>query len=195
MKAMEEHQLRSLVADLVIDQYGTGDNEMFDSASVDDFRHLIRAAYVVSDEAGHSLQRWVDAGRHAGLSWADVGDTLGVSRQAAQQRFSRSQSIEKSGSRAPLDPSGLIVRKGMNAFSEVAALEEEGRNGNELVGAAVRKLFFVPRGRPWENARVTAFRGKGIIRQYENAGWTYALTWYPFHYFTRPADADSQREI
>jgi hypothetical protein len=182
------------VADLVIDRFAPGDDETFDGASADDFRHLIRAAYVVSDEAGHSLQRWVDAGRHAGLSWADVGDTLGVSRQAAQQRFSGSKSIEESGSRASVDPSELIVRKGMNAFTEVSALEEEGRNGNELVGAAVLKLFFISHGRPWENKRVTAFRGKGLIQQYEAAGWTYALTWYPFHYFTRPADADSHRE-
>jgi hypothetical protein len=194
MNAIEEHKLRSLVADLVIDRFSMGDIGTFDGASADDFRHLIRAAYVVSDEAGHSLHRWVDAGRHAGLSWADVGDVLGVSRQAAQQRFSGTRSIEESPSRTPVDPSELIVRKGMNAFNEVAALEDEGRNGNELVGAAVLKLFFVPRARPWENARVTAFRGKAVIQEYEDAGWTYALTWYPFHYFTRPEIPDSKPE-
>jgi hypothetical protein len=179
MRIEEENELRSLVADLVMERYTDTARVSLDGASVDDFRNLIRAAHVVSDEAGHSLRRWVDAGRHAGLIWADVGEVLGVSRQAAQQRFS--PAAESIGTAK----SGLICRTGMNAFNEVAALEEEGRKGNELVGAAAFKLFFAPRGVPWDNVRVTALRGNLAIRQFEEEGWTYAATWYPFHYFTR----------
>ncbi len=186
MKASTETRLRSSVTELVIDNYADGLAADLDSASVDDFRRLVRAAYVVSDEAGHSLHRWVDAGRHAGLSWADIGEVLGVTRQAAQQRFARSSAFAD----VPIqesDESKTIVRTGMTAFNEVSVLEEEGRKGNSLVGAAPLKLFFSPRGVPHENMRVTALRPISVIKRYESAGWTYVLSWFPFHYFTREA--------
>jgi hypothetical protein len=61
------------------------------------------------------------------------------------------------------------------------------------VGAAVLKLFFVPRGRPWRNIRVTAFgtRGAAVVKRYEDEGWTKAVVWGPFFYFTRPADDET----
>ncbi len=189
MRASTEHQLRGTVADLAVEQLPGGSAESLDTASADDFRQLIRAADIVADEAGHSLHRWVDAGRHAGLSWSDVGEVLGVSRQAAQQRFARSSAFTDLSTPETDHGADLICRTGMTAFNEVAALEEEGRNGNELVGAAPLKLFFAPRGTPWENVRVTApaLRRSALIKRYEGEGWTHAVTWYPFHYFTRRA--------
>jgi hypothetical protein len=35
---------------------------------------------------------WVDKAREAGASWAQIGTALGISRQAAQQRFGRNVS-------------------------------------------------------------------------------------------------------
>lgn len=188
MKASTESKLRSRVADLAIEHYAGGSVEKLDSATAEDFRHLIRAASVVSDEAGNSLRRWVDAGRHAGLSWADIGEVLGVTRQAAQQRFASSPAFADSLVRDTA-ASDLICRTGMTAFNEISTLEEEGRKGNALVGAAPLKLYFSPRGLPYENIRVTALRATTLIKRYESAGWTYVLTWGPFHYFTREAGA------
>lgn len=184
MKPTEEQRLRSQVSGLVSEWYS--DNADLDHATANDFKRLIRAAQIVSDEAGHSLSRWVDAGRHAGLSWAEIGGVLGVSRQAAQQRFSPSDI-------APTPGGNWIVRTRMTAFNEVAALEEEGMKGNELVGAAPLKLFFVPRGRPWRNIRVTAFgtRQAQTVKRYEDDGWKKAVEWGPFYYFTRPDDTDA----
>lgn len=189
MKASTESKLRSSVAELAINHYADGSTNDLDNASLDDFRQLIRAASIVSDEAGHSLNRWVDAGRHAGLSWADIGEVLGVTRQAAQQRFARTSAFAD-GPIAESDDSGTVVRTGMTAFNEVTALEEEGHKGNSLVGAAPLKLFFAPRGVPYENMRVTALRPTSVITRYESAGWTYVLSWFPFHYFTREAEVD-----
>lgn len=140
-------------------------------------------------KAGHSLHRWVDAGRHAGLSWSDVGEILGVSRQAAQQRFAQSVVFTDPPTLGTGRDADLICRSGMTAFNEVAVLEEEGRNGNELVGAGPLKLYFAPRNRPWENVRVTALalRMAAVIKRYEGDSWTHAVTRYPFRYFTRPA--------
>ena len=85
---------------------------------------------------------------------------------------------------------GRYIRTGMTAFNEVPVLEEEGRKGNSLVGAAPLKLFFSPRGVPYENMRVTALRPTSVIKRYESTGWTYVLSWFPFHYFTRQAHSD-----
>lgn len=41
------------------------------------------------DRARRDLQAAVDAARDHGLSWAAVGHALGVSRQAAWERFGR----------------------------------------------------------------------------------------------------------
>jgi len=189
MKASTETKLRSSVAELTIAHYADGSTTDLDQASLDDFRQLIRAAYIVSDEAGHSLNRWVDAGRHAGLSWSDIGEVLGVTRQAAQQRFARSSAFADTAV-DNLDEAKTVVRTGMTAFNEVAALEEEGRKGNSLIGAAPLKLFFSPRGVPYENIRVTALRPSPAIERLESEGWTYVLSWFPFHYFTRQAKLD-----
>jgi hypothetical protein len=186
MKPTEEQRLRAQISDLVLEWYSDGDGADLDQATVGDFKDLIRAAQIVSDEAGHSLSRWVDAGRHAGLSWAEIGDVLGVSRQAAQQRFSPSDI-------GPTAGGDWIVRTRMTAFNELAALAEEGLKGNELVDAAPLKLFFAPRGRPWRNIRVTAFgtRRNPTVKRFEDDGWKKAVEWGPFYYFTRPADSEA----
>ena len=186
MRASTESKLRGSVTELVIENYADGSTTDLDNASLEDFRRIIRAAYIVSDEAGHSLNRWVDAGRHAGLSWADIGVVLGVTRQAAQQRFARSSAFADIPTEERED-SRTVIRSGMTAFNEVPVLEEEGRKGNSLVGAAPLKLFFSPRGVPYENMRVTALRPTSVIKRYESTGWTYVLSWFPFHYFTRQA--------
>lgn len=53
------------------------------------FRAIIAAAEAV-DAAEAGLRDAVASARAAGDSWTVIGAALGVSRQAAQQRFSRS---------------------------------------------------------------------------------------------------------
>lgn len=186
MDEVQERELRRQVADLVVAGSGA---ERLDDDRPDTLIELIKAADVVVDESNLALAQWVDAGRHGGLSWAMIGDTLGITRQAAQQRFSSQQRLGTvGGAFDPEDPS-LTVRTGMTAFNEVAVLEEEGRNGRAVVGAAVLKLYFADRGEPWENIRVSGLRTQSIIGTHEEAGWTHAMTWFPFHYFTRPVQA------
>lgn len=47
---------------------------------------LIVAAHAAAD-ANAELARAAHAARHAGASWAQIGDALGLTRQAAQQRW------------------------------------------------------------------------------------------------------------
>src|SRR5689334_11091919 len=41
----------------------------------------------LTDVADHLIGHFVDAARAAGASWAQIGEGLGVSKQAVQQRF------------------------------------------------------------------------------------------------------------
>lgn len=56
-----------------------------------DARRALTAAREISDELAASAERvlghFVAAAREAGMTWSDVGDALGVSKQAVQKRF------------------------------------------------------------------------------------------------------------
>src|SRR5712691_12903606 len=43
----------------------------------------------VADQVEGGLQRWVSEARRRGSSWASIGESLGMSRQSAWERFSR----------------------------------------------------------------------------------------------------------
>lgn len=49
---------------------------------------LLRALQILKD-AEHNLENAVAAERSMGKSWADIGDRLGVTRQAAFKRFGK----------------------------------------------------------------------------------------------------------
>ncbi len=60
------------------------------SASDDPLEHLTDAVLLsegLGELADHLVGHFVDEARRSGASWADVGRSLGVSKQAAQQRF------------------------------------------------------------------------------------------------------------
>lgn len=48
---------------------------------------LIRQRAIELDESRSALQQSVDDARASGMTWAQVGLVLGVSRQAAWERF------------------------------------------------------------------------------------------------------------
>ena len=50
--------------------------------------HLLKINEAMSEYARSQLQRVVDTLRKREVSWATIGDALGVSRQAAWDRFS-----------------------------------------------------------------------------------------------------------
>lgn len=45
-----------------------------------------------AQEVERLTAKWAATAREAGASWTQIGDALGVSRQAAQQRFGRNVS-------------------------------------------------------------------------------------------------------
>lgn len=145
------------------------------------FAPLIEAAAIAADEARIALHRWVRAGRRGGLSWAEIGQVVGVSKQAAQQRFGGEDSAETA---SVAHPGAITVKLGATAFNEMAMLQREGAAGRELIGTGALRLFFRQTDRPWRYQRTV---GEMDPRQRVGEGWEVVSSWFPFHYYKRPA--------
>lgn len=170
MDAGAERKLREAVNAL---SFGVSDAEVFDERRLSDFEGAILAAQVVHDESRVALHQWVHAGRRVGMSWADVGELLGISKQAAQQRF-RIEDEQVAGQ------GDLITRSGLTAFNEMRVLAAEGRDGRELVAIGPLALMFRETATAWEYRRTV-----GLVPS-APAGWSHVASWFPFHYFKRP---------
>ena len=184
MEFKDERALRERVSYLAL-EWQEGQGRSFTGRTASDFETMVTAAHVISDEARLSLGRWVDAARRAGLSWTDIGARIGITKQAAQQRFGSGGLVSD-----PDFDGAEIVRTGATSFNEEAMLAEEGRGGRELVATGLLTLRFRQSDRPWEHRRVVAFSPASALRQVEGEGWTHVSTWFPFHYLKRPAAAD-----
>lgn len=180
MRPNDEQALRAKAAAVTLD-WAERRAPAFTWEHKGDFAEVIEAAHVAADEGQLALRRWVDAGRRAGMSWAEVGDVLGITKQAAQQRF---RSDADAGATASHDL--IEVRLGATAFNEMRMLREEGLKGNELVRTGGLALVFRRSDRQWEHARLIAVSANTLMERMSRDGWTYVSSWFPFHYFKRP---------
>lgn len=180
MDYRSERGLREEAANLAL-AWSQAKRGEFAGATAEEFSEMIVAAHIVADESRLALHRWIDAGRRASLSWADIGGLVGISRQAAQQRFGGDGTRDAPGTAG----AELVVLKGATAFNEVAMLEREGREGNELVSVGLFKLVFRQTGQLWEHRRLTAPGLSEARQELDAQGWKYVASWYPFHYLKR----------
>lgn len=180
MDMTEQMAIRQKTAAIMVD-WATRREPPFTGEAPGDFKDAITAAHLVADEGRLDLQRWVDAARRTGLSWSEIGDALGISKQAAQQRFRPVGESEP----PKAEDGQKIVRLGATAFNEMRILREEGEKRNELVDTGLLSLIFRPTDTQWEYQR--RIGGPAMREEMRNAGWTYVSAWLPFHYFKRPA--------
>jgi Clp amino terminal domain, pathogenicity island component len=54
---------------------------------LDQLTSAVLTAQHLADVADHLIGHFVDRARHSGASWSEIGECLGVTKQAAQQRF------------------------------------------------------------------------------------------------------------
>ena len=120
--------------------------------------------------------------RRQGMSWSDMGEVLGIRKQAAQQRF---RTDLEAGDLA--EPDQIEVRLGASAFNEERILEREGRAGHELVRVGLPALIFRKTSRPLEYRRIVAINPPASDAKLASEGWIYVASWFPFHYFKRVA--------
>jgi hypothetical protein len=94
---------------------------VIDTAAADPLARLDAAVAVAAEAVGAGdqlLDHFVAQARHAGLSWTDIGTRLGVSKQAARQRFAdRTQPLVLPAAAEPnsrlqacLDRAGAVAR-------------------------------------------------------------------------------------
>lgn len=102
------------------------------SADQDALTRVAAAAEVsgeITSKADLLLGHFVDAARHAGRSWAEIGAALGVTKQGAQQRF-----VDRDVA-TPAADEHLLVRYTARARASVARAREEALEmGHNYVG-------------------------------------------------------------
>ncbi|MCG7308579.1 hypothetical protein [Brachybacterium sp. ACRRE] len=127
---------------------------------------LAAAAQLVSS-ADRTLHRFVAAARAEGISWAHIGSVLGISRQAAQKRFSSPPQRVLAEAESP-DPA--LVSRAVEVMEHAAAGEADlldaiasprmrralGEAGAAPVLAGVEPVFGACLGRGRPEARVIA---------------------------------------
>lgn len=129
-----------------------------------------RAHHVTRD----LLQQSVSAARSAGHSWAAIGDVLGLTRQAAQQRFGGVAQEAIGPDTRWLGP--------VTVFDELPELELAGRKGWRTVDAGMLKHKMVRTPTQWEHRRVVWSR---LPSSYETDGWRVAVRAFPWIYLVR----------
>jgi ATP-dependent Clp protease ATP-binding subunit ClpA len=103
------------------------------------------AADSLGEVADHLVGHFVDQARRSGASWKEIGESMGVTKQAAQKRF-----VPKSpGEASDLDPNQGFSRFTLRARNVViAATNEAHEAGNDeiLTGHLVLGLLSEPDG-------------------------------------------------
>jgi hypothetical protein len=127
-------------------------------------------------ETRDMLASAVTAARTAGHSWDAIGQALGMSRQAAQQRFGTGTAVEGGRRLAPV-----------TAFTEMAALREAGEQGWHSVGFGAGYHLVRRSTHQWEHARALLHSARA--RRLEADGWhRIGTSWFPWTYYKRPLD-------
>lgn len=136
----------------------------------------LTAAMMVSEHldevADHLIGHFVDQARRAGASWTEIGQSMGVSKQAAQKRFVPGKSAE------PLASDNVFARFTSQARQAVVAAQEEARQTqHDYIGTehVVLGLLTVPNaiavetvtalGHPPEDLRAAVVAALGPVSE------------------------------
>src|SRR3990170_2622921 len=86
--------------------------------ALDQLQDAVIAGEHLGEVADHLIGHFVDQARRSGASWTDIGQSMGVTRQAAQKRFVPKES-------AALDPDAGFSRYTTRARNTVMAAHNE----------------------------------------------------------------------
>ena len=144
------------------------------------YLELVTLARDARSETDELLRAAVVSARRAGCTWEQLGGVLGLTRQAVQQRFGRTDDDVAAGQpareRRRLAP--------VTAFSEMAALRRLGRFGWHAVWFGALYFELEQDDRQWEHRRQLVWQGTP-----DGAGWQpLGPGWFPWSYFARRLD-------
>lgn len=141
---------------------------------------VVEAEDVVRD----LLRQSVVAARAAGCSWASIGAELGMSRQAAQQRFGGGGDVRTVDDHERwLGP--------VTAFDELPELELAGRLGWHTVEAGMLRHRMIRTETQWEHKRVV---WPGSLARKERDGWQIGCRAFPWVYLIRDTGLAAETE-
>jgi hypothetical protein len=171
----EAERIRAAVATAV----SAGREDLVEALETDPESYLVLldAARIGATETTRLLREAVASARSAGHSWEAIGGVLGISRQAAQQRFGATVEPETTGDQKVLFP--------LTAFTEMEALERAGREGWHLVSFGTLRHVVEASDQQWEHRRVPLSLG-ARHRRLEEDGWQGIGAWFPWRYYKRP---------
>lgn len=142
---------------------------------LDDHIALIAASARAEADVRAILQRSVTAARGGGASWALIGTQLGMTRQAAQQRFGAPIAV------APASDTERWLGP-VTAFDELGELALAGRAGWHTIEAGVLAHRMVRTDTQWEHRRIL---WRGSLASEESAGWVVGCRAFPWIYLVR----------
>ena len=144
-----------------------------DGSAYLDLVGLTAAAHAETDAL---LRSAIIAARSAGHSWTAVGEVLGISKQAAQQRFGMS-SATAMGEQRVLSP--------LTSFTEMPVLERAGRLGWHSIGFGTLYHLVEKSDEQWLHQRVPPLISRQ--RALEAEGWSrIGFMWFPWAYYAKP---------
>lgn len=176
MTVSHEQRIRERVSALGLDWHDQSFGP-FEGERKEEYARMIVAGHILADESRQALHRWIDAGRRAGMSWVEVGALLGITKQAAQQRFGGSPDDD------PAPEGSATVKLGAPILSERRLLADLGAAGRELVAAGAFTLSFRQSDHRWEHLRTV---GPIDPTRQIAEDWRSAARWFVFHYYKRP---------
>ncbi|QLD10639.1 hypothetical protein [Microbacterium oleivorans] len=168
----EDGDLGEVIGRAVLDAADVGSAE---SLGVEGHLRVVEASARAESDVRALLQRSVEAARAGGASWARIGAALGMSRQAAQQRFGGpARDDDVSAEERWLGP--------VTAFDELPELEEAGRQGWRTVEAGMLAHRMVRTDTQWEHRRIL---WRGSLERERRDGWVVGCRAFPWIYLVR----------
>ena len=137
-------------------------------------------------EVSHLLRQAVGSARAGGASWESIGRELGMSRQAAHQRFGGRADVESAIDPAvdedPAHPARRILGP-VTAFTELEELRVAGRLGWHSIDFSAFRHVVEQSDTQWEHRRVAVV---GPTRAaLERQRWQVVGAWFPWVYLKR----------
>jgi len=125
------------------------------------YLEVLTVSGMVANEAERMLSEYVRQARIAGFSWETIGETLGISGFAAQQRFSAATPPAQLPSPAPVEHQGspdlppigtlAMTDPGLFAGQEIECLNRAGKYGWHAVDYTGNKWTLAFDHRQWQH--------------------------------------------
>lgn len=171
-RTVEERGLEEAIARAI------GADTEAEPATPDDFLSLVIRVERADRATKRMLTDAVSAARGAGCTWEAIGETLGMTRQAAQKRFRADADAEHGA----LDPDQRVIGP-VTAFNELAELNLAGRYGWSSVSFGALHHVVAHSDTQWEHARVSMLGGRA--KRLQAQGWQVIGSEFPFTYLKR----------